>query len=240
LITFGSTVNSSTGNYYGLTVRNGTGTTAFGGVVGGTNPLGYLCINVVGCSATSVGTASSSGTTTLAGNVTTSGTQTYGGNLTLGANTSLTSTANSGNGAITIAGALNSSASVGAGILEFLGGGYWEVSVNGGSTWAYYSGSTYQSSITISGTTYTSTASSLASPLSITYNAGVYYWTPSTTTTASYLLVGGGGSGGYFGGGGGGGGGVVTGSATLSNASYAITVGNGGTGNQNNLIPGAN
>jgi filamentous hemagglutinin family protein len=236
-INFGSTVNSSTGNYYGLTVSNGTGTTAFGGVVGGTNPLGYLCINVVGCSATSVGTASSSGTTTLAGNVTTSGTQTYGGNLTIGANTSLTSTANGGNGAVTIAGNVNTLSTISSGILKFLGSGYWAISTSSGSTWAYYlagsnGSNTYQSTVSLGNVNYTSTLSALSSLPTISYGSGAYAWTPALSTTISLLVVGGGGSGGesvYVGGGGGGGGGgvIFANSYTASNQ-VAITVGAGG------------
>jgi filamentous hemagglutinin family protein len=242
-VTFGATVNSASGNDYGLTVSNGTGTTAFGGVVGGTNPLAYLCINAASCTATSAGTSSGSGTTTLAGDVTTSGTQTYGGNLTLGTNTALTSTANSGNGTVTIAGNVNSSSSVSNGILQFLGNGYWEISTNSGSTWAYYfsngSGSTYQSSPTISGASYTSTASALSSPLSITYNSGAYSFSLGSQAYLNYLVVGGGGGGGWNGGGGGGGGGILqnnTSSTSFSAATYSITVGAGGAGAVKNTI----
>jgi filamentous hemagglutinin family protein len=236
-INFGSTVNSSTGNYYGLTVSNGTGTTAFGGVVGATNALGYLCINVVSCSATSVGTASSSGTTTLAGNVTTSGTQTYGGNLTLGANTSLTSTANGGNGAVTIAGNVDSLSTISSGILKFLGSGYWAISTSSGSTWAYYlagsnGSNTYQSTVSLGNVNYTSTLSALSSLPTISYGSGAYAWTPALSTTISLLVVGGGGSGGESvfigGGGGGGGGGVIFANSYTASNQVAITVGAGG------------
>jgi hypothetical protein len=47
---------------------------------------------------------------------------------------------------------------------------------------------------------------------------------------AEYLIVGGGGGGGMDMGGGGGGGGVISGTTVLTNASYSITVGAGGTG----------
>ena len=231
-INFGSTVNSSNGNYYGLTVSNGTGTTAFGGVVGGTNPLGYLCINVVSCSATSAGTASSSGTTTLAGNVTTSGTQTYGGNLTLGANTALTSTANGGNGAVTIAGNVTTTLSISNGILQFLGSGNWKYSVNGGTSWAYYSNSGSGNTYVAGSSSTTSAPSSLS--FTISYSGSTYTYTPNSSISgAQILLVGGGAAGGNSNapatGGGGGGGVVYVPSATLSGA-YSVLVGSGGAG----------
>ncbi|MBT8607988.1 filamentous hemagglutinin N-terminal domain-containing protein [Polynucleobacter paneuropaeus] len=167
-ITFSSTVDSSvgisTGNYYGLSISNGTGTTAFGGVVGGNSTnsaLGYLCINASGCNGSAVGVVANIGTTTLAGNVTTSGNQTYGGNLTLGANTVLTSTANSSNAAVKIAGMVNSSTTSASINLEFLGGGAWELGTNCGisCTW---SGPYIASS--------SSNGSGGSSNLSITYN----------------------------------------------------------------------
>ncbi|QWD07055.1 filamentous hemagglutinin N-terminal domain-containing protein [Polynucleobacter paneuropaeus] len=231
-ITFGSTVDSTAGSYYGLTVTNGTGTTAFGGIVGansGTSALGYLCINSAGCSASAVGTTTGTGTTTLAGNVTTSGNQTYGGNLTLGANTALNSTANSGNGAVTIAGAVNTASSSNNGIIQFLGSGNWKYSVDGGTTWAYYSNSGSGNTYVAGSSTTTSAPSSL--PFTISYSGSSYSFTPTTTITSNVLVVAGGGAGGsssaaYTTGGGGGGGVVYVPSASLSGA-YTISVGSG-------------
>ncbi|QWD15738.1 filamentous hemagglutinin N-terminal domain-containing protein [Polynucleobacter paneuropaeus] len=228
-ITFSSTVDSTAGSYYGLSITNGTGTTAFGGVVGAnsaTSALGYLCINSTGCSASAVGTTSGAGTTTLAGNVTTSGNQTYGGNFTLGANTALTSTANSGNGAVTIAGAVNT-ASSGSGYLYLEGLGYSNGTVTATSSTGVY--------------TYGGTAYTLASGSSVTLAIGTltysgyssinhqssYSFTPTSSTTSSLLIVGGGGGGGGNIGGGGGAGSVVYGSTTLS-GSISIVIGDGG------------
>ena len=85
-ITFGNTVNSTTGNNFTLTA-NSTGTTTFGGAVGGTDALSSLTTNV-------------GGTTALnGGSVTTIGAQTYNDAIALGVNTTLSST---GNGAITL------------------------------------------------------------------------------------------------------------------------------------------
>ncbi|WP_143070642.1 filamentous hemagglutinin N-terminal domain-containing protein, partial [Polynucleobacter sp. QLW-P1DATA-2] len=244
-ITFTSAVDSTAGGYYGLSVSNGAGTTAFGGVVGGNSAnsaLGYLCINSSGCNASAVGTTANTGTTTLAGNVTTSGNQNYGGNLVLAGNVNLSSTSNGGNGAVTVSGSVNSSSVVGSGIIEFLGSGYWGVSTSSGSTWAYYlanSGTnTYQSSFLISGTTYTSSLSALSSPPTISYSGGNYSFSPVTSSAISYLAVGGGGAGGQNGGGGGGAGGVLTnvGSSLVTfaaNTSYSIVVGAGGSSGGN-------
>jgi len=278
-ITFSSTVDSSvgvsTGNYYGLSISNGTGTTAFGGVVGGNtvnSALGYLCINASGCNSSAVGTAANTGTTTLAGNVTTSGNQTYGNNLTLGANTALTSTANGGNGVVTIGGAVNSS-SISASInLEFLGGGAWEVGTNCSSscTWsgpyiassssngsggtsnlaitynttaatAIVSGTPYiitsigntnwtsfGASSNVVGVTFTATTQGTVSSGTGTASSG-YSYTLGSSTAITYLVVGGGGAGGSDGGGGAGA--VFNGSTTLSNGTYKIIVGSGGSPN---------
>ncbi|MEI7782879.1 MAG: autotransporter-associated beta strand repeat-containing protein, partial [Betaproteobacteria bacterium] len=211
-ITFGATVDGTSSGAQSLTVTSGTGAVAFGSAVGNTAPLSALTITG--------GTTSTGQTTTLGGNVTTSGNQTYGGNLILEANTSLTSTANSGNGTVTIAGNVNSSSTNSNGILQFLGDGYWEISTNNGNTWAYYtstsSTSTYQASGANAGVSFTSTASALASTPTITYSSGVYSWV-APAGNYSYLVLGGGGGGGWNGGGGGGGGGV------LQNANFSTS-----------------
>ncbi|MBT8560971.1 filamentous hemagglutinin N-terminal domain-containing protein [Polynucleobacter paneuropaeus] len=219
-ITFSSTVDSTAGSYYGLSITNGTGTTAFGGVVGAnsaTSALGYLCINASTCNASTVGTYSGtgSGTTTLAGNVTTSGNQTYAGALTLGADTALTSTANSGNGVVTIAGSISATSVSGLSI-QFL----------------------YSNQYIYNGTTYSIGAGPLSS--SISGSNGSYTYTLASSSALSYLIVGGGGGGGYYGGGGGGGGGVLAGSSTFSAGSYTITVGSGGSGSNIRSISGSN
>ena len=110
-ITFSSTVNSTAGSYYGLSITNGTGTAAFGGIVGassGTSALGYLCINASGCSASTVGTSTGSGTTTLAANVTTTANQTYGGAVIINNSSGVTLTASSNNGTVSFGSTVNS------------------------------------------------------------------------------------------------------------------------------------
>ncbi|MBT8562848.1 filamentous hemagglutinin N-terminal domain-containing protein [Polynucleobacter paneuropaeus] len=214
-ITFGSTVDSTAGSYYGLSVTNGTGTTAFGGVVGansGTSALGYLCINSSGCSASAVGTTTGNGTTTLAGSVTTSGTQTYGGNLFLygSAGINLTST----NSPVTVAGNISTDIH----ILQLLGAGAY---ISNGVTYA-----------NTGGASYTNLVLSNNNGL-LTWNGTNYSWAPSTqisSLSASLLLVAGGGSGGTYGGGGGGGGGIIyVSSFSLGTAtSYSTTIGAGG------------
>jgi filamentous hemagglutinin family protein len=86
-ISFGSTVDSATGNNYGLTISNGSGTTVFGGAVGATTSIGGLTLN-------------GTGTITLNGNVTTAGNQTYAGPVTAAAGVQLT--ANDGLGSMGI------------------------------------------------------------------------------------------------------------------------------------------
>jgi len=78
-ITFGSTVNAAASATDPTLTVNTTGTTAFGGVVGGTKALGALTTNA-------------GGTTTLAGNVTTTGAQTYNDAVRIGADLTLNST----------------------------------------------------------------------------------------------------------------------------------------------------
>jgi filamentous hemagglutinin family protein len=110
-ITFSSTLDSTAGSYYGLSITNGTGTAAFGGIVGassGTSALGYLCINASGCSASTVGTSTGSGTSTLANNVTTSGNQTYGGAVIINNSSGITLTASSNNGTVSFGSTVNS------------------------------------------------------------------------------------------------------------------------------------
>ena len=234
-ITFSSTVDSTAGSYYGLSITNGTGTTAFGGIVGansGTSALGYLCINSAGCSASAAGTTTGTGTTTLAGNVTTSGNQAYGGNLTLGANTVLTSTANNGNGVVTIAGSVTTTTSTTNGILQFLGSGNWKYSVDGGTTWAYYSNSGSGNTYISGSSTTTSAPSSL--PFTISFSGSTYTYTPTSAISGAQILaVGGGGAGGSSNvpatGGGGGGGVAYVASGALSGV-YSIVVGSGGSG----------
>lgn len=244
-ITFSSTVDSTAGSYYGLTVSNGTGTTAFGGIVGAnsaTSALGYLCINSSGCSASAVGTSTGTGTTTLAGNVTTSGNQTYGGNLTLGANTALTSTANSGNGAITVTGAVNTSSVAGYLYLEGLGYSNGIVTATSDSGVYVYGGTAYA---------LASSSSIVLSIGTLTYNGysstnyqSTYSFTPSSSFSTNYLIVAGGGSADTNGHGGAGAGGVVTnaynGGRTLlsavslsSSTAYSIVIGNGGASGNN-------
>ncbi|MCX7262440.1 MAG: autotransporter-associated beta strand repeat-containing protein, partial [Burkholderiales bacterium] len=226
-ITFGGAVDGTASGAQSLTVTSGTGAVSFGSTVGNTAALSSITI--------SGGATSTEQTTTLGGNVTTSGNQSFGGNLTLDANTVLTSTANSGNGSVTIAGAVNSTSvgGVSSGIIEFLGSGYWGLSTTNGSTWAYYlsnsTGKTYQSSISVGSANYISTLASNSSLPSILYSSGNYSWNPATTATVSYLVVGGGGGGSS---GGGGGGGVLqsTSMSASSAVTYAITVGAGGAG----------
>ncbi|QWC96421.1 filamentous hemagglutinin N-terminal domain-containing protein, partial [Polynucleobacter paneuropaeus] len=214
-ITFSSTVDSTAGSYYGLSITNGTGTTALGGVVGAnsaTSALGYLCINATGCSASAVGTTTGNGTTTLAGSVTTSGTQTYGGNLFLygSAGINLTST----NSPVTVAGNISTDIH----ILQLLGAGAY---ISNGVTYA-----------NTGGASYTNLVLSNNNGL-LTWNGTNYSWAPSTqisSLSASLLLVAGGGSGGTYGGGGGGGGGIIyVSSFSLGTAtSYSTTIGAGG------------
>jgi autotransporter-associated beta strand protein len=98
-VTFGSTIDSDSGQTRNLTIdTNGTtGTVQFGGVVGNTDGLGAMSItgnldldaNIVDAASLSV-----SGTSNLGANVTTSGNQTYTGAVTLSVNTTLTTTSN--------------------------------------------------------------------------------------------------------------------------------------------------
>ena len=244
-ITFTSAVDSTAGGYYGLSVSNGAGTTAFGGVVGGNSAnsaLGYLCINSSGCNASAVGTTANTGTTTLAGNVTTSGNQNYGGNLVLAGNVNLSSTSNGGNGAVTIAGSVNTSSSSGYLYLEGIGYTNGTLTATSNSGVYIYGGNAYTLAL---GTSVTLAIGTLtySSYSSVNYQSS-YSFTPSSSFSTNYLIVAGGGSADTNGHGGAGGGGVVTnayngGHALLSSASltastaYSIVIGNGGSGGNN-------
>ncbi|WP_304441715.1 S-layer family protein [Limnohabitans sp. G3-2] len=229
-ITFGGAVDGAASGAQSLTVTSGTGAVSFGSTVGNTAALSSITIT---------GGATSTGqTTTLGGNVTTSGLQSFGGNLTLGTNTSLTSTANGGNGLVTIAGNVSTVSTISSGIIQFLGSGNWKYSPTDGSTWAYYSGNTY-----VAGSSTTTSAPSGLS-FSISYSASTYTYTPTSTfTNAQILVVGGGAAGGSSNvpatGGGGGGGVVYVSSGTLS-GTYSVVVGNGGSGGGGNGGSGGN
>ncbi|OIN03681.1 hypothetical protein A9236_01960 [Polynucleobacter sp. QLW-P1DATA-2] len=241
-ITFGSSVDSAAGSYYGLFTSNGTGTTAFGGIVGAnsaTSALGYLCINSSGCSASAVGTSTGNGTTALAGNVTTSGNQTYGGNLTLGADTALTST---NNGNVTIAGNITAPATSSnyQDVLILFNGSYTGSGIYSGSCSGTASLGCYALS-TNAAASYTvgsvSSAISIAGG-SLSYSSSTFHWIPASTQNYQVLLVaGGGGSGETLGGGTGGGGGagaVGIGSLQLvASTNFSIAVGAGGVGGDN-------
>jgi hypothetical protein len=74
-----------------------------------------------------------------------------------------------------------------------------------------------------------------------TYPGGTFTVTANPSTVQVLVVGGGGGGGGYYNGGGGGAGGAVFNSAfSISNGSYTVTVGNGGTGASGGNNPGIN
>jgi len=83
---------------------------------------------------------------------------------------------------------------------------------------------TYYADVTNNGCTSSPRTSVVATVNSLPQAAG------NSGTSVDYLVVGGGGGGGHEGGGGGGGGQVKTGSVSFLNGSFAVTIGNGGSG----------
>ncbi|WP_341908041.1 autotransporter-associated beta strand repeat-containing protein, partial [Sandarakinorhabdus limnophila] len=161
--------------------------------------------NAVGSSGARLSSLTVSGDAILYGNVFTSGAQIYDGNLGVA-----TSSLDSSDGGVTIAGNLTGLATTA--ILEFLGGGTYR-----------FNGSTF------------STAGTQAQGLNVSFAGDNYTWTPVYTGPAQLLVAGGGGAGGWSDSssqGGGGGGGVAYAPLLNLNAgsTYVVSVGAGGVG----------
>ena len=239
-ITFSSTVDSD-GTARDLTIdmdngEGADGTVQFINTVGANDDLdviditGNLNLDAAISNTTSLEV---SGTSNLGADVTTSSTQTYTGDVTISADISL----NTSGGDVTFDGDVNTNttSSSESGILQFLGGGSYKYSTDGGST---YSTGTATSSATTLGTG------------SLTFSSGSYTWTtPDGASATKLLVVGGGGGGGSSrsgntaGGAGGGGAGGLIYNANYSisaNTSYTVTVGSGGVGGDSNGGNGEN
>ncbi|MCM0032143.1 two-partner secretion domain-containing protein, partial [Sandarakinorhabdus limnophila] len=161
--------------------------------------------NTVGSSGARLSSLTVSGNATLYGNVFTSGAQIYDGNLAVA-----TSSLDSSDGGVTIAGNLTGLAT--NAILEFLGGGTYR-----------FNGDSF------------STAGTQAQGLNVSFAGDNYTWTPVYTGPAQLLVAGGGGAGGWSDAstqGGGGGGGVAYAPLLNLNAgsTYVVSVGAGGIG----------
>jgi filamentous hemagglutinin family protein len=209
-VIFYSSINSASGNNFGLSVNNGSGNVHFGGLVGSALPLGYLTVTG--------GATATAQTTTFSADVKTNGAQTYGGNVKLDKNLSLSTWQN---GNVSIAGNVDTSFQSSL-LFQFLGGGNYSYSSNSGASFVNY--------VAAGNSSYA--ANVIAGFGSVSYDSsgsGTYTWTPSSTLQASYLAIGGGGSGGGRTGGGGGAGGVLTGNADfIATSPYSIVIGAGG------------